>query len=153
MPAKSNRPAAKKPKASQASQIEPGVFVGGWSDAESFEGTRFCVLDETPDEGVPAETALPIYDAAQDRPIRANLDKIADLAAEARRKGAPVLFFCGHGIRRGPLAAAWFLHRSEGIPLEAAYDRIRVARPRIETAKDWAGNVSVLEGAAPTARH
>jgi hypothetical protein len=152
MPAKTRTSKQKKPAPSSASQVEPGVFVGGWSDAVGFPGARFCVLDEVPDEPVPAETHLPIYDPEADRPIRANLDKIADLAAAARRRGEPVLFFCGHGIRRGPLAAAWFLHRSEDLPLPTAYNRIRAVRPRIETAADWAGDVSVLEGDAPAPR-
>jgi hypothetical protein len=135
-----------------ASEVAPGVFVGGWKDANAFHGTRFCVLDDAPDEAIPAETHLPIYDPGTDRPIRANLDRIAALAEAARGRQEPVLFFCGHGVRRGPLAAAWFLHRHENVSLEVAYDRIRAVRPQIETAKDWAGDVSVLADEKPPAR-
>jgi hypothetical protein len=61
--------------------------------------------------------------------------------------GRPVLVFCGHGIRRGPLAAAWYLHRSEGLTLAEAYTRIRAVRPQIEEAKEWIGDPENLESA------
>ncbi|MFI5414347.1 MAG: hypothetical protein ACHQ16_01580 [Candidatus Lutacidiplasmatales archaeon] len=147
----SSRPRPSPPKTT-ASEVAPGVFVGGWKDAAGFQGTRFCVLDEAPDGPIPAETLVPVYDPAGDSPIRANLDRLATLAAAARRREEPVLFFCGHGVRRGPLAAAWFLHRHEGVSLEVAYDRIRAVRPQVETAKEWAGDVSVLAEARPPAR-
>jgi hypothetical protein len=145
MPAK--RTTSRKPSSpsTNASEVEPGVFVGGWADAVDFQGARFCVLDKLSDEPVPAEAHLPIYDPATDRPIRANLDRIAELAITARTQGKPVLFFCGHGVRRGPLATAWFLHRSEGVLLAEAYTRIRAVRPKVETARQWAGDVSVLD--------
>lgn len=143
MTAKSPTPRARSPKPT-ASEVAPGVFVGGWKDAVKFQGARICVLDEKPDEDLPAEAHVPIYDASADRPIRANLDKVAELAKAAEGRHEPVLFFCGHGVRRGPLAAAWYLHRRDGIELAAAYDRIRTTRPRIETAEQWAGDVSVL---------
>jgi protein tyrosine/serine phosphatase len=130
---------------SQASEIAPGVYVGGWKDAEGFRGKRYCVLDEVPvDEELPAEQHLPIYDESKDRPLRANLDRLSDLAASARARNEPVLFFCGHGIRRAALAGAWYLHRQDGISLDAAYDRVRAARPKIEHVKDWVGNPGEL---------
>jgi protein-tyrosine phosphatase len=130
---------------SHASEIAPGVFVGGWKDAEGFTGTRYCVLDEAPvGEELPAEQHLPIYDEAKDRPLRANLDLLADLAASARARNEAVLFFCGHGIRRAALAGAWYLHRQDGISLDAAYDRVRAARPKIEHVKDWVGDPGEL---------
>ncbi|MCI4336959.1 MAG: hypothetical protein L3K18_03005 [Thermoplasmata archaeon] len=141
-----------RPPKKTASEVAPGVFVGGWKDATDFPGTRFCVLDEAPDEPIPAETHLPIYDPVADRPIRANLDRLATLAETARGREEAVLFFCGHGVRRGPLAAAWFLHRHEGVSLEVAYDRIRAVRPQVETAKEWAGDVSGLADDRPPVR-
>ena len=134
--------AKKSPRAKNASspsELIPGVFVGGWKDAEGFEGARFCVLDEKP-EGMPEGTHLAIYDGDHDRPNRANLDRLAALAEKAHAAGTPVLFYCGHGVRRGPLAAAWYLHRHEGISLEEAYVRLRAARPGIETVGEWVGD-------------
>ncbi|HEY6237647.1 MAG TPA: dual specificity protein phosphatase [Thermoplasmata archaeon] len=135
------RTPAGKPK---ASEIAPGVFVGGWSDAVAFRGTRLCVLDEVPDEPIPAEAHLPIYDEKKDEPIRVNLDRVAQLVEKARAKKEPVLLFCGHGVRRGPLAGAWYLHRHEGIPLDDAYDRVRAVRPKVEHVKDWVGGWKLL---------
>lgn len=142
---------AKKEKPS-ASEIAPGVFVGGWSDATEFRGTRICVLDEAPDEKVPAEALIPVYDPGADRPMRANLDRIAQVAEEARGRNEPVLFFCGHGVRRGPLAGAWYLHRHDGVTLDAAYDRIRTVRSNIEPPEKWAGDTSVLKDGRRTSR-
>ncbi len=134
----------KSPRKAAPSEIAPGVFVGGWADAEKFEGTRFCVLDETPDAPFPAEVHIPIYDSQADRPIRPNLDRLADLVAAARAKHQPVLLFCGHGIRRGPLAGAWYLHRQLGLSLEEAYGRVRTVRPKIEAVEEWVNDASVL---------
>jgi protein-tyrosine phosphatase len=128
------------------SEIAPGVFVGGWNDAIQFQGTRFCVLDEAPEE-MPVATHVRIYDEEADRADPRSLDRVADAIAAARARGEPVLVFCGHGIRRSPLAAAWYLHRTEGISLDAAYDRIRAVRPKVEPARKWAGNADALERA------
>ena len=139
--------ARKKPVAStrvtSPAEIAPGVFVGGWKDAARFDGTRFCVLDKPP-EDMPAGTHVRIYDEASDRADRANLDRLAKAIDAARSKGGPVIVFCGHGVRRSPLAAAWYLHRSEQISLDAAYERIRAVRPQIETAAEWIGHVENL---------
>ncbi|HTT16700.1 MAG TPA: dual specificity protein phosphatase family protein [Thermoplasmata archaeon] len=137
------RRAAAAPR-SGPSEVAPGIFVGGWNDALGFSGSRFCVLDEAP-EGMPEGTHIPIYDEAKDAPIRANLDRLAREIGAARRAGRPVLVFCGHGVRRSPLGAAWYLHRSEAIELDAAYDRIRAVRPKVEPARAWIGDLEPLE--------
>lgn len=125
------------------SEIAPGVFVGGWNDAVAFQGTRFCVLDEEP-EGMPKATHIPIYNEASGAASRRNLDRLAREVGAARASGAPVLIFCGHGIRRSPLGGAWYLHRSEKIPLDAAYERVRAVRPRVEPASSWVDDPSSL---------
>jgi protein-tyrosine phosphatase len=145
MPA-SKKPSIRKGKPHQKtpSEIAPGVFVGGWNDAVRFDGARFCVLDEAPKE-MPAATHIPIYDGAAERAIPQNLDRLAEAVLAARAKGEPVLVFCGHGVRRAPLAGAWYLRRAEGLSLDEAYDRVRASRPKIEHARDWVGNASELE--------
>ena len=135
-----------KAHADRPSEIAPGVFVGGWKDALRFEGTRFCVLDEPPPDMPPA-THVPIYDESAGGAVVPNLDRLARSIREARKSGQPVLVFCGHGVRRSPLAGAWFLHRTEGISLDAAYERVRAVRPKIEDARSWVENVAELERA------
>lgn len=129
-----------RPRQAHASEIAPGVFVGGWDDALGFEGARFCVLDEVPKDDLPADAHIPIYDDATDSPIRKNLDTLADRVSAARSRGRPVLLFCGHGVRRGSLAGAWYLHRSEGVPLDRAYARIKAVRPQIQHVREWVGH-------------
>jgi protein-tyrosine phosphatase len=124
-------------------EIAPGVFLGGWKDAVQFSGPKFCVLDEAPDDMPPA-THIPIYDEKKDAPDVANLDRVAAGLDAAHRAHQPVLVFCGHGIRRSPLAAAWYLHRYEKIPLDEAYARIRAVRPKVETADEWIGHSELL---------
>jgi protein-tyrosine phosphatase len=135
-----------KPRAAGPSEFAPGVSVGGWKDAVAFEGARFCVLDELPDE-MPSATHVPIYDGTADRAIPKNLDDLVRAMAKERAKGNPVLVFCGHGVRRSPLAAAWYLRRTEGLTLQQAYERVRAVRPRIEEAREWIGDASNLEKA------
>ena len=144
---KSKSPTRSSPKrASGPSEIAPGVFVGGWKDAQAFEGAKFCVLDEAPDD-MPAATHVAIYREEDGTAIPARLDRVADGVTRARAEGKPVLIFCGHGIRRSPLAGAWYLHRAEGLPLDGAYDRVRQARPKIEHAREWVENADELERA------
>jgi hypothetical protein len=149
MPAPSKTPRAKsaKPASKGPSEVAPGLFVGGWNDALTFEGARFCVLDEAPEELPPEAKHIPIYDEGSGRANRSNLDRLAQEAGAARATGRPVLVFCGHGIRRSPLAAAWILHRTERLPLDQAYDRIRAVRPRVEVPTSWMGSPQSLEGA------
>jgi protein-tyrosine phosphatase len=128
------------------SEFAPGVSVGGWKDAVEFQGARFCVLDELPDD-MPAATHMRIYDGAADRAIPKNLDDLARAMEREHAKGTPVLVFCGHGVRRSPLAAAWYLHRAEGLSLTEAYERVRAVRPKIEEAKAWIGDTTNLESA------
>lgn len=134
------------PNVEGPSEFAPGLFVGGWKDARCFEGCRFCVLDEAP-EMMPPATHIPIYNERRGRADPANLDRLAEAMRKAREQGQPVLVFCGHGIRRSPLGAAWYLHRTEGLTLEEAYARVAAARPGIERAGDWVGNAEELERA------
>jgi protein-tyrosine phosphatase len=143
-PAKNARSSKAKPKSRSPSEIAPGVFVGGWNDAIKFEGARFCVLDEAPKDMPPA-THVPIYSEEEDRANTKNLDRLAEEIGAARAKGEPVLLFCGHGVRRSPLAGAWYLRRSQGLSLDEAYDRVRAARPKVEHARQWIGHASELE--------
>ncbi len=138
------RPAKKPNSVPSPQEILPGLFLGGWKDAAKFDGTRFCVLDEAPDD-MPAATQVTIYDEGKDAPLVANLDRLAAEVDAARHGGAPVLIFCGHGVRRAPLAMAWYLHRYEKLPLDRAYERIREVRPQVEAARDWIGNCRDLE--------
>lgn len=124
-------------------EIAPGVYVGGWKDAVQFSGARFCVLDEAPPD-MPKATHIQIYDEAGDRPIVENLDRLATEMKKARSRNEPVLVFCGHGIRRSPLGAAWYLHRAERLPLDDAYARVRAVRPKVEHVRDWVGHVEDL---------
>jgi protein-tyrosine phosphatase len=145
-PSKKRTGKGKTAKTKSPSEIAPGVFVGGWNDAVKFEGTRFCVLDEAPDE-MPTASHVPIYNETADRADTQSLDRLADAVRTARERGEPVLIFCGHGVRRSPLAGAWYLRRTAGISLDAAYDRVVAVRPRIEHAREWVGNVAELERA------
>jgi hypothetical protein len=125
------------------SEFSPGLFVGGQREAVGFEGARFCVLDEALDGG-PSAKHVPVYDEAGDRPLVKNLERVVQGMRAAHERGEPVLVFCGHGVRRSPLAAAWYLHRVEGLPLDAAYARIRAVRPQVEEARDWIANTNDL---------
>jgi hypothetical protein len=139
------RAPSKKNDAASPQEISPGLFLGGWKDALQFSGRKFCVLDEAPDDMPPA-THVRIYDEEKDAPIVANLDRLATQIARARASREPVLVFCGHGVRRSPLAVAWYLHRDQKVPLEEAFDRIRAVRPQIEAASEWIKNCAPLEG-------
>jgi hypothetical protein len=144
MPASKKAAKTTSPKRpSGPDEISPGVFVGTWKDALTFQGARFCVLDSLPDDMPPAQH-IPIYDRSEDVAIRENLDRLAKAIRTAHEDGRPVLVFCRFGIQRAPLGGAWYLHRVEGLSLDEAYDRVRSVRPRIEHAKDWIGNASEL---------
>ena len=138
-------PRTPKAPAPIGSEIAPGIFVGGWRDAERFEGARICVLDDMPDETLDGMAHVPVYREALDQPLRENLDRIVTMVEAARGRHEPVMLFCGHGVRRSPLAAAWYLHRHEGIPLAVAYERIESVRPQVERVELWVGDPSPLE--------
>lgn len=130
-------------RAGGASEVAPGLFVGGWGDAAGFDGIRFCVLDEVP-EGLPEVTHVPVFDGRAGATLRPKLDRLAEEIGRARATGRPVLVFCAHGVRRSPLAVAWYLHRSERIPLDEAVARVRAARPRVEPPAAWLNDPASL---------
>jgi len=136
--AKKSKPSP-HPTAATPSRVAEGLYVGGWSDATGFAGTRICVLDAREDDA-PADHQIPIYDGALKAALVSNLDRIAELADQARAKGDDVLMFCGHGVRRGPLAMAWYLRRHDGGTIDDAYARIEAVRPQVERASRWIRN-------------
>jgi protein-tyrosine phosphatase len=142
------RKTPKKRKSNKAathpSEFAPGIFVGGWKDAESFVGKRYCVLDEMPAD-TPADSGYPIYDETHEAPILPNLDRIVELMRAAHEADEPVLVFCGHGVRRSPLAAAWYLHRVDRLSLDEAYARVQSVRPQVEHAREWITQWEILE--------
>ena len=142
-PRKSPQPKSRSPT---ASEIAPGVFVGGWKDALRFDGARFCVLDEAPGDMPPA-THVPIYSEDTGKARPESLDRLAAGMQAARAKGASVLVFCGHGVRRSALGGAWYLHRAEGLSLDQAYEQIRSVRPKVQHAREWVDNAIELENA------
>lgn len=146
MPAKKSSARTSKAPAKTPSEIAPGVFVGNWEDAQRFDGARFCVLDVAPKDMPPA-THVQIYDEGKDVAIRANLDRLADGVQGARANGQPALIFCHQGAYRSPLAGAWYLHRAEGLTLDAAVARVRAARPKAKDPATWLGNYAELERA------
>ncbi len=145
-PSRSGAPAQRPARRGVPSpqEVVAGVFVGGWDDAVHFEGARFCVRDDPP-EGLPGAIHIPIYDDVRDAPIVPNLELLAQRIRTARDEGTPTLVFCGHGIRRGPLGVAWYLHRYAQLSLDEAYERIRAVRPTIEHARQWIGHVDGLD--------
>ena len=144
MPTSKGRPRTRTTSRTEsASEIAPGVFVGGWKDALRFDGARFCVLDEKPDDMPPA-VHVPIYSETDRRARLESLDRLATGIGAARAKGGPVLVFCGHGIRRSALGGVWYLRRSEGLSLDEAYERLRSVRPKVQHARDWVANSGEL---------
>ena len=139
MPAtrKTLRRATTSPKS--PSEFTPGVFVGNWEDAQQFEGARFCVLDAAP-EDMPAATHIQIYHEDGDRADPKALDRLAKAMSAARANGEPVLVFCHKGLYRSPLGAVWFLHRSEGLTLDQAAERVQAVRPKAKAPSSWVGN-------------
>lgn len=147
MTATKRTPRASAPRTAKTpNEIAPGVFLGNWDDAVKFVGTRFCVLDDAPEE-MPPSTHVRIYDEKADRADVNGLDRVVAGMKAARAKGDPVLVYCGHGIYRSPLAAAWYLKRTERVSLDEAYRRITALRPKAKPAAGWLGNVAELNRA------
>ncbi|HZY69379.1 MAG TPA: dual specificity protein phosphatase family protein [Thermoplasmata archaeon] len=136
----------RKPTPKSPAEFAPQVFVGGWDDALKFDGAKFCVLDAEPDDMPPA-THIPIYNESADRADPKNLDRLVEGMRDAHAKGKPVLVFCGHGMYRSPLGAAWYLHRTEGLTLEQAYAKLQAVRPKAKPAAGWVGNYAELQRA------
>lgn len=132
-----------KKTASGPAEIAPGVFVGGWKDAGSFEGERFCVLDDAPPD-MPRATHVRIFDETDKRADRQALDRLARSVRAARRRGSSVLIFCGHGVMRSPLGGMWYLCRTNGVTLDEAFQQVHAHRSKAVHPKTWVSNAAEL---------
>ena len=81
---------------------------------------------------------IPIYDPETGRARFEEIEKVVSLVSAALRSGdQDVLVSCGSGTERSPLAIAWYLHRTEGLDVSAAYSDISGKRPQVQPRLEW----------------
>jgi hypothetical protein len=136
------------------SQIEPGLYVGGYVEAPP-PGTGFVLNLCREDDPYRAEHHLhePIRDAAP-APSLEWLERMVDLVEEHRQAGRTVFVHCRAGASRSGMVALAYLMREHGWSLEEALAEARrrrdVIRPNPafkELLRRWERHLSP-EGAA-----
>jgi protein-tyrosine phosphatase len=138
-------------------EVVPGLWVSGygeWTDAVYDEDKWLvvCVLENCEQEGfkryepIPHTKHYPLlrgeqmdngYYATRFPASKQALDQVASEIAMGLREGRNVLVHCGAGVERSPLAIAWYLSKSMGINVDAAYDIIRRVRPNVFDRQSW----------------
>jgi len=141
-----------------ATEIMPGVFLGGMTDARSFVGVRLCVRDEGPDYLIdefcktialliPCPPGFPQpYCFSKDK-----LEEAANFIKVQRREGKQILVHCMFGRDRSPMVVAWWMCKmGHALDLSEAYAFIQAKRPVVVDRQAWLEPILVpQEGSAP----
>ena len=138
-------------------EIVPGLYVSGygeWTD-EVYDEDKWlviCVLENCNQQGferypriehtkhyplLRGEQISPSEYATRWPASRQALDQVASEIATGIHEGRNVLVHCGAGLERSPLAVVWYLSKSMGISIDAAYEIVRRARPQVYDRQSW----------------
>src|SRR3990172_11102387 len=122
-------------------KIIDNLFVGDLQDAKTFrdskpDGVILCVLERRPEEEPFKAYHIPII-TQSDHVHTDQLDHIAFFLETLLAKRCDVLVHCAAGMERSPLAVAYFLAYSKGIPIEEAYKIVKRGRPQTQERTGW----------------
>ncbi|WP_018988516.1 pyridoxal phosphate-dependent aminotransferase [Aromatoleum toluclasticum] len=117
--------------------VMPQLAVGSSADAADGAALQAAGIDtllSLAPLARPAEVALQLGLAVADRVALpgATIGAAAAFLAARIAAGHRVLMHCEQGISRSPALAACFLHEHLGLPLDAAFARVRAARPQAD---------------------
>jgi protein-tyrosine phosphatase len=105
------------------------VVVSLQDDADlASKGLRLGALERAYREHGLAFHRIPVPDG-DDRNLAARLGEIVALLRDAIAAGERVYLHCNAGFNRAPTAAIAYLHACEALPLPAARDAVKHARP------------------------
>lgn len=122
-------------------QIIDHLYIGDLQDAETFrknkpEGVILCVLENRPTQEPFKAYHIPII-TESGHVHTDQLDHIAFFLETLLAKKCEVLVHCAAGIERSPLAVAYFLAYSKGIPIEESYKIVKRGRPQTQERTIW----------------
>ena len=122
-------------------KIIDNLFVGDLQDAKTFrdhkpDGIILCVLENRPQEEPFKAYHIPII-TDSDHVHTDQLDHISYFLETLLAKRCDVLVHCAAGMERSPLAVAYFLAYSKGIPIEEAYKIVKRGRPQAMDRTGW----------------
>lgn len=122
-------------------EIIPQLFLGDLEDSKLFrrnkpEGVILCVLENRPQDEPFKAYHIPII-TESDHVHTDQLDHISYFLEILIAKRCDVLVHCMGGMERSPLAVAYFIAYSKGIPLEEAYKIVKKGRPQTMDRSIW----------------
>ena len=130
-------------------EIRKNLFLGRLTDNRKFDGVKICVLEheEWNRSKIDPETiVIPIIKTKNLR-LRAlyyqgianeiNMDAIVRLIKEYLSKDQKVLVHCEIGKERSPLMIAYYLHKTEELPLEIAFKEVKRLHPKAVNRLYW----------------
>ena len=128
-------------------EIIPNLWVGGLAAIPEAKrlgmkvfGVREQQRDPNDDEWLPVMLG----------DCRRNMDAAAAIIGSYVDKGTPLLVHCAVGRERSALAAAWYLHKQRGMPLDDAYALLIEKRPQVIDRREWLDNYPFGQAIDPT---
>lgn len=132
-------------------KIQNNLYLGDWNDAQKFEGSIICVMQEllsiepmnaywipiirtskpTNDHQLIEEQELTVTALPQ------QLHMVATRIISNQCDGIPTLVHCMAGIERSPLAIVWYLHAFKYMGWNKAYDFVKKKRPEVANRLSW----------------
>jgi len=122
-------------------KIIENLFIGDLEDAKKFrqnkpDGVILCVLENRPPDEPFKAYHIPII-TDSDHVHTDQLDHIAYFLETLLAKRCNVLVHCMAGMERSPLAVAYYIAYSKGIPIEEAYKIVINGRPQTMIRTQW----------------
>lgn len=122
-------------------KIIENLFIGDLDDAITFrddkpDGVILCVLENRPLEEPFKAYHIPII-TQSDHVHSDQLNHISYFLEALLEKKYDVLVHCMAGMERSPLAVAYYIAYSKGVPLEEAYKIVKKNRPQTMDRTVW----------------
>jgi hypothetical protein len=76
----------------------------------------------------------------------AALDRVVDAIKKYHKEGSSVVVFCAAGVERSPLAAIYYLYKTNVLPLQEAYRFYRSRRAILPSIEQDIADIETAEG-------
>ncbi len=120
----------------EISWVRPRIGVTDWEGGFSAITSTHYVITVAPEINIGADAlfGLEPYSTNFSATLNQISDRISKILTNTKKN---VVLHCAMGMERAPLAAVWYIHRTEGISIKEAYQDVIATRPIVCNRETW----------------